>query len=283
LSYSAFVAEADIAALKQEYPGGTFLAVVLGPDYPLTEAVKYYDWRPNSTATPDDIDVVKPNFPAFDTMGRWETVDPFTKPQINADWNAVSGPSMILNKPTPLQGATGPQGPEGPVGPKGATGATGSTGATGPQGSQGIQGVQGPAGTQGIQGATGATGATGLNAFGMPSSRSLAFGTAYQATTTSKPAIITITLASTAALTLTGGTTNEAEIVVGTTTGIATTGGTSVGTHRNGNTGSVVVGINTNQTTSNTYTIHLPANAYFAVRNISGTVSILSVTDQTVG
>lgn len=84
--------------------------------------------------------------------------------QVNADWNATSGVSQIMNKPTLLQGIQGLQGAKGDKGDAGSTGPAGPTGATGPQGATGPTGAtgsQGPQGIQGVKGDTGSTGATG--------------------------------------------------------------------------------------------------------------------------
>lgn len=90
----------------------------------------------------------------------WNATDPFSssyianKPaitafsQINADWNATTGPAFILNKPN-VNGV----GATGAAGPQGIQGATGLTGQTGPQGPQGIQGVTGSTGATGAPGA----------------------------------------------------------------------------------------------------------------------------------
>lgn len=99
MSYEAIFAEANIDQLKSEFPSGHLLAIVLGPDYPLDEAVDFYDWVGTSTATPDDYNYVKPDFTAFNTMGRWVKVDLDIPPQVNTDWNSTGGPANILNKP----------------------------------------------------------------------------------------------------------------------------------------------------------------------------------------
>ena len=79
--------------------------------------------------------------------------------QINADWNATTGPAVILNKPNVAGvGATGATGPQSPAGPAGATGATGPQG---PQGVQGISEATGAMGAPGAQGPQGQQGASG--------------------------------------------------------------------------------------------------------------------------
>lgn len=187
----------NIAELKSRRGNANpVIATILGVNYPVDEAFSVYEWRNTSTATGDDYEVVVPTV-GDTTVGRWFRVDISQLPQVNADWNATSGPALILNKPIPLKGdkgdkgetgATGNQGiqglqgipgnqgvqgPQGPVGPKGdpglkgdrgdtgPTGPKGDTGATGSQGLQGIQGPKGETGLQGIQGVQGPQGAQG--------------------------------------------------------------------------------------------------------------------------
>lgn len=173
---------------------------------------------------------------------------------------------MAVKVPGPGEaGPPGPQGPTGATGPQGPKGDTGATGANGPMG------------------ATGAQGPAGVNSLGTPNSRSLSLATAYQATDSSKPAVVNINLTSSAGLTLTAGTTNTADILIGATNGVASGTGTIVGRYRNSNTGTLVVGLNTNTDSGNQFTIHLPAGWYFAVRQTGGTVTITSAFDQSVG
>lgn len=96
-----------------------------------------------------------------------------------------------------VSGAVGPAGPVGPTGatgPQGPAGATGSPGATGATGATGAQGPIGLTGAQGPIGLTGPTGPAGASAapfnYSQPVSRTLAVSTSYQATDTSKAAII---------------------------------------------------------------------------------------------
>lgn len=192
-------------------------------------------------------------------------------------------------------GATGPQGATGATGPTGATGATGAQGPKGDTGAQGIQGVPGatgatgPAGPTGATGATGATGpagangAAGVNAFGAYNARTLSLATAYQATDTTKPAVVTFNLTSTANLSLTGGQTNSADIVVGSTNAVASGTGTLVCRYSNSSTGTLTIGLNTNTVAASTCTVALPIGWYFAIRQTSGTVTITSAFDQAIG
>lgn len=118
---------------------------------------------------------------------------------------------------------------------------------------------------------------------GSPSSRSLALGTAYQATTSSKPAVVTVNLASSAALTLSGGTTNTAAVYIGSTTGVNVGTGTAVGAYNNSLTGSLVLGVSLSLGATQTVTFALPAGWYFAVVQSAGTVSVASAFDQSIG
>lgn len=120
-------------------------------------------------------------------------------------------------------------------------------------------------------------------AVGSPTSRSLALSTAYQATTSAKPAIVTVNLTSSASLTLTSGTTNSAVVIIGSTSSVAGGTGTQVGVYSNSLTGSLVVGLNVSTTASQTITFALPAGWYFAILQQTGTVTISSAFDQSAG
>lgn len=120
-------------------------------------------------------------------------------------------------------------------------------------------------------------------AIGTPNSRSVSLATAYQATDTTKAAFVTITISSTASLTLSGGQTQTAQIVIGSTNAVASGTGSALGTTTNSQTGGVVVGVAVNAGMSSTTTVPLPAGWYFAVRQTSGTVSVASAFDQSIG
>lgn len=162
------------------------------------------------------------------------------------------------------EGLTGPAGPTGPAGSNGSDGATGATGA------------------QGSTGTAGATGAAGVNAFGAPIARTVTLGTAYQATTTAKPAEVTINLTSTAALSLAVGATNTADIKIGPDNTVATTG-TAIGKYSNSLTGTLIVGLGVSTASGQTIKLSLPAGWYFSIVGTGGTVSVVSCYDQTVG
>lgn len=190
------------------------------------------------------------------------------------------------------QGATGPQGdvgPTGATGPQGAkgdTGDVGATGATGPAGATGATGIQGPTGATGIQGPkgdTGDTGPAGPTAFTYPTAISVSLGTAYRCLEVTKPCVVTVNLTSTASLSLTAGTTNTADIVLGSTSAVASGTGAIVGRYSNVLTGTLIVGLGINSAVSSGYTIMVPAGGYFAVRQTSGTVSVVNAFDQAAG
>lgn len=134
----------------------------------------------------------------------------------------------------------------------------------------------------------GAAGQPGVNAFSAPAARTIAAGTAYQATDRTKPAIVTLNLTSTASLTLTGGQTHTADVLIGPTalsvaptTGAPT--GTAIAKYANSNTGGLTVGLAMSTIAGQSATIALPASWFFAVRVTSGTVTITSAFDQAVG
>lgn len=120
-------------------------------------------------------------------------------------------------------------------------------------------------------------------AFGSPNSRSISLGMAYQATTSTKPAVVTVNLSSTAGLTLTAGATNTADIVIGPTNGVAGGTGTVIGRYSNSLTGTLVVGLAVNTAAASPITFALPTGWFWAIRQTSGTITIVSCYDQSLG
>lgn len=118
---------------------------------------------------------------------------------------------------------------------------------------------------------------------GTPVVRTVALGTAYQASAPSKGAMVTVTLTSSANLSLTGGGTNTADIVIGTAASIASAGGTTIGRYGNSSTGTLQVGLQLSTIATNSYTIALPPGYWFAVRVTSGVVSVVSAFEQPLG
>lgn len=158
-----------------------------------------------------------------------------------------------------------------------ATPVIGPAGASGPTGSAGTNG------TNGTNGAAGATGPAGPSTIGTPNVRSLSLATAYQCTDTTKPCIATVNVTSTASFSLSGGTTNSADILMGSTSGVSSGTGTVMCKYSNSVTGTIAVGLNMNSVSAQTCVMDLPAGWFLAIRQISGTVSITSAFDQSVG
>lgn len=141
-----------------------------------------------------------------------------------------------------------------------------------------------PAPVKGDKGDKGDAGAAAVVVYGFPVARTLVAGTAYQASTPSKPAKVTVNLSAKSAITLTGSTNNQAQIVIGSTNAVASGTGSALGLYKNNLTGAVVVGINLNSEQANTYSFDLPANGWFAIRQTAGTGLVVeSAFDQTVG
>lgn len=94
------IALKNIAELKTRrgVSNDSLLATILGLNYPIDEAYAIYVWDNDSTATPDNVEIVAPTVGS--SIGRWFHTDLQSIPQINSDWNATSGVAQILNKPT---------------------------------------------------------------------------------------------------------------------------------------------------------------------------------------
>lgn len=116
-----------------------------------------------------------------------------------------------------------------------------------------------------------------------PTSRSLTLATAFQATDSTRAALITLNLTSNASLTLSGGTTNTATVVIGATNAVASGTGTVVGTYSNALTGTLVIGVSINAVATNPITFGLPKGWFFAVLQSAGAVTITSAFDQAIG
>jgi len=208
---------------------------------------------------------------------------------------AVSGGVLTATAAAGTPGPIGPQGAMGAAGPAGADGrsayqvaadagyagtviawlaslkgdpgATGATGATGKDGTS----ITGPAGPQGPAG----TPAPAFN-FGLPVARTLVVSTAYQASTSTKPAIITVSPQCSASLSLTGGSTCTLQARIG-AAGLTCSTGVVAATWTNGNTGALTIGLSLNQIIGSPYGINLPAGAYFVLCPTAGTFTISAV------
>ena len=80
-----------------------------------------------------------------------------------------------------------------------------------------------------------------------------------------------------------GGTTNTADVVIGSTNAVASGTGTAICRYANTNTGALTVGLALSTTAGSTCTFALPTGWFFAVRQTSGTISVTSAFDQSVG
>ena len=213
--------------------------------------------------------------------------------------SGLSASSGVLSAPV-VAGSIGPQGPTGPQGPQGVPGIAGSTGATGPAGADGAPGVKGdkgdagPAGRDGVDGSPGAAGAQGIQGvagpagtpaptfnYGLPAARTIALTTAYQATNTAKPAIVTVSPQCTASLSIAGGTTCSLQARIGTAP-LTCSSGVVVATWTNGNTGALTVGLSMNQIIGAPYGINLPTGASFILCPTAGTFTV-SAAEQSAG
>lgn len=239
-NFNDVVISQSVANAKAEYPTDHYMLVLIGDNPDPTEGkARFYTFDYTSTATPDDNSVIKPNFPSFNTMGRWIKV-PLPGMQTNTDWNAISGAAQLLNKPTLATVAT-----------------SGSY-----------------------------NDLTNKYAYSVsaPVSRSISLGTAYQANTNTKPAVLTITLTSSAALTLGGGSTFAADLVVGPTNAVAGGTGFVLASYLNSLTGTLVIGVAINNGQTVSYSLPLPTGWWFAVRQTAGTgISVASAYDQSLG
>ena len=111
--------------------------------------------------------------------------------------------------------------------------------------------------------------------------RTLALSTAYQATNTAKPAIVTVSPSCSASLTLAGGTTCTLQARIGAAPLTCSTGAV-VATWTNGNTGALTVGLSLNQTVGSPYGINVPTGASFILCPTSGTFTVTAA-EQSAG
>lgn len=121
-----------------------------------------------------------------------------------------------------------------------------------------------------------------MNAFGAPTARTLAFATAYQATTVAKPAMVGIEIECAVTVALGSPTANTVELIIGPTNAVASGTGTKVDTMKSDLSVSILLSLGF--TNRQFLQASLPANYYFAARRTSGTAcSIQSAFDQAVG
>lgn len=207
--------------------------------------------------------------------------------QVQSDWSAVSGLGVVLNKPTLFSGSYTDL-TNKPTIPAAQVNADWSS-------SSGVSQVL----NKPIL-ATVATSGSYVDLsnkptiptivafnYGTPVARTVAVGTAYQATTNTKAANVTLTLTCPTSLTLSGGVTCVGEVRIGPTSAsvaAAGSGGFAVGPYQNTLTGGLVVGVSINSSNYETKTISLPTGWFFSVLQTSGTgLSVVAAFDQTAG
>lgn len=162
-------------------------------------------------------------------------------------------------------GSTGPQGPQGPAGSQGLQGVQG---ATGPSGTAGVQGPIGPTGPQGIPGNAAPT----FN-FSAPTTRTLAVSTAYQASDTTKAALLTVSPACTNATTVLAASACTLQVRQSNFIGLTCGSGIVVSTWSS----TVALGLVITQGNSFPLDIKLPIGGYFILCPTAGTFTISAV------
>lgn len=115
-----------------------------------------------------------------------------------------------------------------------------------------------------------------LNYPAAPSARTVAFGTAYQATDKTKAALISVMVETIYSVTLAGTQTDTVELRIGpdATTVANGTGGTAIATFKTSLTG-IAVTIGLANTQRNQLAALIPPNWYFAVRRVAGTTATI--------
>ncbi len=246
------------------------------------------DWSANSGVA---AILNKPSLATVATSGNYNDLS--NKPtipaaQVNSDWNANSGVAQILNKPTLATVAT-----SGSYGDLGGTPSLATVATSGSYNDLSNKPTI-PAAQVQADWAQSSSGAVDFiknkptipSAFtvGTPTSRSISLATAYQASDTTAPAVVTINLNSTASLSLSGGTTIIGEVRIGSANTVASgASGTAVGTYKNSLTGTLTIGLNIQTDNHNNITFLLPAGWYFAVRQTTGSgLTVVSAFDQKV-
>lgn len=202
-------------------------------------------------------------------------ITPSTKPPVDAQ-AVVSDPNP---RPVMRSGAGAPSGPTGDAGDWYVN--SSATTLYGPKAAPSTW--PGPISMVGANGTNGATGPAGPSTIGAPTTRSLSFATAYQATDPSKAAVVTINFTSTANISLSGGTTNSATVVIGPTNAVASGTGSVLCPYSNSNTGTLTIGLNLSTVATASCVVVIPAGYYFAPRQTAGTVTISSSFDQSIG
>lgn len=192
-----------------------------------------------------------------------------------ADWNALSGPTSIVNKPTFATVAFSGQAADlSGLATVATTGAYASL--------SGRPSLATVATSGDYNDLTNKPSIPAAYTFtvGAPTTRTVSLATAYQCTTSTKPCAVTVTMSCPLTLSILAGATCAGEVRIGSTNAVATGGGTNVAPIQRNASG--IVGLSTND--YETKTIIVPAGWYFAVRQITGTgMAIIAAYDQVQG
>lgn len=113
-----------------------------------------------------------------------------------------------------------------------------------------------------------------------PILRTFAHGTAYRAQEPANSAMITVNLESIATVNNGGASDHHAEIYIGNDNTVGTAGGMMMGRYRNRLAGTSPGSISMTHRTAHSYLVALPKGWYMAIRQLAGTVTIVSVYDQ---
>lgn len=214
--------------------------------------------------------------PQWVTLGSGLAISSGVLVPTQADWAAVSGPSVILNKPvipdaqvqTDWNATTGLS----VLLNKPSLSAVATSGA--------YADLNGKPSIPAAQVNSDWSAGSGVSV-GSPTSRSVSLATAYQCTNNARPCSITITLQAQSSVSLSGASNNEGAVTIGSTSGVATGTGTNIATYKNNLGGTLVIGLNLNSQQANTYSVLLPAGWYFAVRQTAGSgLQVVSAFDQ---
>lgn len=119
-------------------------------------------------------------------------------------------------------------------------------------------------------------------AIGTPNVRTMSAGTAIQATDPTKASTFNITLTSTISSSAVGTQSVDAGVYVG-GSGVGSSGGQIMCEHKNAQTLGLVIAFSLSQTITNTCEVDLPTGGYVAIRNITGTVTIVTAVDRSMG
>lgn len=138
------------------------------------------------------------------------------------------------------------------------------------------------AGYMGSDGTSWTSMAPAAFAVGAPVTRTLSFATAYQASTSTKPANVSIIIDCTTTVALGSAQANTVELIIGATNAVASGTGTLADTFRSDLSVSIIISLGF--TGRQALQCTLPIGYYFAVRRTVGTgMTIISAFDQVLG